>query len=165
MRFLIIGALVSLSAGSVVQAQTTNPLVTAPITKFIDAFNKGDMATAAATHAAQADLVIIDEVSPFRWQGADAFKAWAADLMADGKKQGITDQKVTLSPATRLESNGTDAYVVVPAVYSFKKGGVAMRESAHMTFVLKNDAAGWLIHGWAWTGPKAPTAAQGAAKK
>src|SRR6478609_3427657 len=100
MRYLIIGALVSLSAGSVVQAQTTNPLVTAPITKFIDAFNKGDMATAAATHAAQADLVIIDEVSPFRWQGADAFKAWAADLMADGKKQGITDQKVTLSPAT-----------------------------------------------------------------
>jgi hypothetical protein len=29
------------------------------------------------------------------------------------------------------------AYVVVPAVYAFKERGVAMSESARMTFVLK----------------------------
>ena len=164
MRYLIIGALVSMCVGSPVQAQTTDPQVIAPITKFIDAFNKGDMAGAAATHAAEADLVITDEVPPFLWRGAQALKAWAADLEADGKKNGMTDEKVTLSPATRVESNGADAYVVVPAVFTFKQKGAAMRESAHMTFVLKKGATGWLIHGWTWTGPKAPTAA-GAAKK
>ncbi len=34
------------------------------------------------------------------------------------------------------------------------QGGVAMREAAQMTFVLKKGAGGWLIHGWTWTGPK-----------
>jgi hypothetical protein len=62
----------------------------APITKFIEAFKKGDMAWAAATHAAEADLVI-DEVPPFLWRGAPALKAWAADLERDAKAQGITD--------------------------------------------------------------------------
>jgi hypothetical protein len=166
MQYLTLGALVCVwvGMGSPVQAQTTDPQVIAPITKFIDAFNKGDMAGAAATHASEADLVIIDEVPPFLWRGAQALKTWAADLEADAKKHGMTDQKVTLSRATRAESNGGDAYVVVPAVYSFKQGGVALRENAHMTFALKKGAAGWLIHGWTWTGPKAPTA-QGAAKK
>jgi hypothetical protein len=159
MKYLMLGVLACVCSGSPVLAQTrADPQVIAPITKFIDAFNKGDMAGAAATHASEADQVIIDEVSPFMWVGAQAFKTWAADLVADAKKQGMTDQKVTLSPATRVESNGSEAYVVVPAVYSFKRGGVAMRESAQMTFALKKAAAGWLIHGWTWTGPKAPRA-------
>ena len=38
----------------------------------------GDVAGAAATHAAEADLVIIDEVPPFLWRGSQAFQAWAA---------------------------------------------------------------------------------------
>jgi hypothetical protein len=44
---------------------------------------------------------------------------------------------------------------VVPAVYTYKERGVAMREAAQMSFVLKKSAGGWLIHGWTWTGPKA----------
>jgi hypothetical protein len=148
---------VGLSAGngSKVQAQTTDRQLTAPITTFIEAFNKGDIAGAAATHAAEADLVIIDEVPPFLWRGAQAFKTWAADLERDATKNGITDQKVTLGAVTRIETDGVAAYVVVPSVYTFKQGGVAMREAAQMTFTLKKGAAGWLIHGWTWTGPRA----------
>jgi ketosteroid isomerase-like protein len=156
MRYLTLGALVCLSVGvgSAVQAQTPDAQVVAPINKFIDAFNKGDAAGAAATHASDADLAIIDEVPPFAWRGAQAFQAWAAALEADAKKNGSTDQKVTLSQATRVETSGAEAYVVVPSVYEFKQGGVAMREAGQMTFVLKKGAAGWLIHGWTWTGPR-----------
>jgi hypothetical protein len=166
MQNLALSALVCVSVGlgSAVQTQTMDPQVIAPITKFIDAFNKGDMAGAAATHASEADLVIVDEVPPFLWRGAQALKTWAGDLEAYAKNHGMTDQKVTLSAAARVESNGSDAYVVVPAVFSFTHDGVAWRESAHMTFALKKGAAGWLIHGWTWTGPKSP-AAQGAARK
>jgi hypothetical protein len=66
---------------------------------------------------------------------------------------------VTISPATREEMNGDQAYVVVPAVYTLKERGVAMREAAQFTFVLKKGASGWLIHGWTWTGPKPKAAA------
>ena len=144
MRYLTVGALVCMCVGmgSGVQAQTTDAQVMAPINKFIEAFNKGDVAGAAATHASDADLVIIDEVPPFLWRGAQAFQAWAAALEADAKKHGITDQKVTLSQATRVETGGDAAYVIVPSVYTFKEGSVAMRETAQMTFALKKGATG-----------------------
>jgi len=126
----------------------------APINRFIDAFNKGDMAGAAAAHSSKGDVVIMDEVPPFLWRGAQALQSWATDLEADAKKRGMTDAKVTLEAATRAETNGVDAYVIVPAVYSFNEKGTAMRETAQMTFILKKDASGWLIHAWTWTGPK-----------
>ena len=102
---------------------------------------------------------IIDEVPPYLWRGPKAFQAWSADLDADAKKNGITEPSVAISAATRTESNGDQAYVVVPTVYTFKQGGVPMREAAQMTFVLKKGASGWLIHGWTWTGPKPQKAA------
>ena len=135
MRHVTLGALVCVcvSLGSSMQAQTADPQLMAPINTFIDAFNKGDIAGAAATHAAEADLVIIDEVPPFLWRGAQALQAWAADLQREDKKQGISDEKVSIGAATRVETDGVAAYVVVPAVYTFKQGGEAMRESAQMT--------------------------------
>ena len=167
MRYLTLGAIVCLvvgvSAGA--RAQTTDPQMMAPINKFIEAFNKGDMATAGATHSATADLVIVDEVPPFTWHGAQAFQAWATALDADAKKNGMSDAKVTLRAPTRVETAGTDAYVIVPAVFTFKQKGVAMREAAQMTFILKKEASGWLIHGWTWTGPRPQKVAGGPSAK
>ena len=117
------------------------------------------MAGAAATHAAVPDLVIIDEVAPYAWHGAKAFHAWAADLGASESKRGITDQKVVIGAPTRVEVEGTSAYVIVPATYTYTEKGVAMRAVSQMTVVLKKGASGWLIHAWTWTGPKPTKAA------
>lgn len=167
MRYRTLGALVCVlvSLTSAAQAQTVDPAITAPITKFMDSFNKGDMAGAAATHSATADLAIVDEVPPFVWVGAQAFQNWAAALMADSKKNGMSDEKVTLKAPTRVESDGSTAYVIVPATFSFKLKGAAMREAAQMTFILKKDAGGWMIHGWTWTGPRPQKAAGGTVPK
>jgi SnoaL-like domain len=163
MRILSVAALVWVALAAPAGAQTDADLL-APIQKFIDSFNKGDTAAAAATHAAGADLTITDEVPPYLWRGAKAFQAWSADLDSDAKKNGITEPMVTLSALTRTERNGDQAYVIVPAVYTFKQRGAAMREAAQMTFVLRRGATGWLIHAWTWTGPK-PQPAAAPAKK
>src|SRR4051794_17124203 len=134
MRVLQAAAVICLVFGASAHAQTTNADVMAPIQKFVDSFNKGDVATAATTHAAGADLVILDEVAPYIWRGAKALESWSTDLDNDAKKNGLTEPQVALGKASRVERSGDQAYVVVPAVYSFKKGGVAMRESAQMTF-------------------------------
>jgi hypothetical protein len=144
--------------GTAAAAQAPNADLIAPVQKFIDSFNKGDMAAAAATHAADADLVIVDEVSPFLWRGPRAFQTWSTDLDNDARQHGITDQKVTVAAPTRAEASGDQAYLVVPAVYTFKQRGVAMREAAQMTFALRKGPGGWMIHGWTWTGPKATAA-------
>ena len=154
MRRVTRGAVLWLAVGAAASAATPDAQLMAPIQKFIDSFNKGDAAAAAATHSATADLAIIDEVSPHLWHGPEAFQAWSAALESDSKKRGLTDQAVTISAAIREETDGHEAYVVVPAVFAFKERGVAKREPAQMTFVLKKDAGGWLIHGWTWTGPR-----------
>ena len=136
MRSVTLGIMLctGLLAGSTVQAQPIDPQIAAPVTRFVDAFNKGDVAGAAATHASAADLVIVDEVAPYLWRGAKAFETWMGDLDRDAKAKGITDQQVTLGKVTRVETDGTSAYLVVPSVYAFKEKGVAMREEAQMTF-------------------------------
>ena len=153
MRRLAFGAVALLLMGTAVSA-APDPQLIAPIQKFIDSFNKGDAAGAAATHSATEDLAIIDEVAPYLWRGAQAFQIWSADLESDSKKNGITDQLVTMGAPTRIETTGELAYVVVPSVYTFKEHGVAKREAAQMTVVLRKDAGVWLIHGWTWTGQK-----------
>jgi len=162
-RLLIIASLVCLVFAAPASAQTADPQLLAPIHKFIDSFNKGDTAAAAATHAT-ADLTIIDEVPPYLWRGPKAFQEWGAALESDAKTQGVTEPKVTLGAPVRTEKSGDQAYVVIGAVYSFKQKGAAMREAAQMTFVLKKAGSGWLIHGWTWTGPK-PKPAAAPAKK
>lgn len=164
MRNLTLGAIACLLTAAAVHAQPPDRQLVAPINTFVEAFNRGDVAAAAATHAAGADLVILDEVSPYLWRGPQAVQTWATDLDADSKKHGITDPRVTISAPTRIETDGATAYVVVPSVYTFKEKGVAMREAAQMTFALKKGAAGWLIHGWTWTGPRAQTVSGAATK-
>jgi ketosteroid isomerase-like protein len=127
--------------------------VSAPISQFMDGFNKGDVAAARATHLP--DPVIIDEVSPHIWRGTGAFDAWVADLMKDSAAQGITDQSVELGTPTRTLVTGDSAYVIVPSTYRFKQKGTAMSEVAQMTFALRKTAAGWKIAAWTWTGPNA----------
>lgn len=139
------------SVMGVAAAAATPDKPTAPIGQFIDSFNKGDMKSAAAAYAAT-DLAIIDEVPPHLWRGPGAFQAWSADLISDAQKRGFTEPKVTIANPTRQDVNGDRAYVVVPAVYTYKDHGVAMREPAQMTFALQQEAGGWRISGWAWSG-------------
>lgn len=126
------------------------PGPTATVSQFVNSFNKGDVKAAEATHAA--DAVIIDEVAPHRWIGPDAVQAWAADLDKDAKAKGQTNQHVGLGKPNRVLVNGDNAYVVVPAVYSYKEHGKPMTESAHMVFSLAKAADGWKISGWTWAG-------------
>jgi len=132
-------------------AAAATPALAKPITDFINAFNKGDVKGAAAAH--DADVNIVDEVPPFEWHGKKAFESWVADLDKHDTAAGVTGQKVTIGAATREVVGGDKAYVVVPAVYSFTQKGVAMREPAQFTFLLKKGLGGWKISGWTWTGP------------
>ncbi len=136
-----------------VPAAAQNAAVEAPITTFITAFNKGDVATAKSTMAEK--VSITDEVAPFRWHGKDAFATWIADYDVDAKAKGITDPSVTILEHTRELVQGDAAYVIVPATYRFTQKGVKMAEPAQMTFALEKGPNGWKIAAWTWTGPDA----------
>ena len=147
---IVAAALFATPAGA---ATNADPLMQ-PVHQFIDGFNKGnDKAVKAAF--VTTGLAIIDEVPPHVWTGRNALAAWIKDLAATDKKEGNTaPQSVTLGTPTREISAGTRGYVVVPAVYRFKRHGVSMREPAQMTFSLQKVSGAWLITGWTWVGTK-----------
>ena len=152
MKSTILGLACVAAFSTASTATAANAQLEAPIHQFIDAFNKGDVKAAGATHLASG-VSIIDEVPPHNWQGPKAFGTWAADLTKNDKAAGISDEKVTLGAVTREVVSGQTAYVVIAAAYSFKQKGVAMHEPAQMTFAMKMSGKAWKIAGWTWTGP------------
>jgi ketosteroid isomerase-like protein len=147
-RIVIALALAAFAAGPTAEAQTTDVMAT--VNQFVDSFNKGDAATAAAACADQTS--ILDEFPPHEWHGPGACSTWMKDYDADAKANGITDGVVTLGDPRHVDISGDRAYVVVPADYTFKMKGKPDEETGStLTVALQKSAAGWRITGWAWT--------------
>jgi ketosteroid isomerase-like protein len=157
MRTMIFGLAGLALASTATGAYAANAAVEAPIRQFVDSFNKGDSAGAAAQF--MPSVSIIDEVPPHIWTGANGFASWAADLTKDAQAHGQSENAVALGAVKREVVSGSNAYVIVAATYSYKQNGAAMHEPSQMTFALKRMKSGWKIAGWAWTGPN-PTPAK-----
>ena len=112
--------------------------VAAPIHRFIDGFNAGDTKSAEAAHE-KMDLVIVDAVPPYQWQGANAFTTWLADLRKHDEAAGVTDGRMKLGAPIRQEVAGDRAYVVPNVTYSIKSRGVPAQAAAQMTFALRRE--------------------------
>lgn len=117
---------------------------------FMNAFNKGDIPGAQATHAA--DAAIIDEVPPHQWHGPGAFTAWLGDLAKNSAATGQTDEHVAMGPVVREQVDGDNAYVVMKVVFTYKLKGVPTTEDALFTAALGKQGDAWKITGWAWAG-------------
>ena len=119
----------------------------ATVHRFFDAFDAGDIKTAAATH--EPDATIVDEVPPHLWH---SFQGWLGDLVKDMQAGGLSDAGVTLGKTVRADVDGDMAYVVTEAVFHSKDHGKPTAEPAHVVVTLKHEADGWKIAAWAWSG-------------
>ena len=120
------------------------------ITQFSAALHSGD-SKAAKTFLAPR-TVILDDVAPYYWAGANAFEDWQADLAKTSLARGMAEEDAELGAPSRIEVAGDHAYVVLPASHSFKMKGRLMREKAQLTFILaRDDSRAWKITSWTWT--------------
>jgi ketosteroid isomerase-like protein len=147
MKPIILGLLASLAAAGAAAAAPT-PVGT--VHAFVDAFDRGDIAAAAATQSP--DVTIVDEVAPYVWKAPGAFQGWGGALMADAKANGQSGNKVTLGEVVRDDERGDGAYVVMAATYSYDQKGVAVTGPARMAFALARSGGDWKISAWAWAG-------------
>lgn len=131
-------------------APRESPLM-APIHRYIDGFNRGDMALAGS--AFTPDATIVDEVGPFVWRAPTALADWARQVAGDAAKYGATAEHATLGAPTRADVSGDDGYVVVPETFFYKDhGGRAMREDGVRVCTLHKGPDGWRITAAAWAG-------------
>lgn len=147
MKIACLGVALTLAASGTAFA---GPTPEGTVHAFIDAFDRGDAAAAAATNTA--DVTIIDEMAPHAWQGPGAFQGWAGALMADAKANGESGNKVTLGKTIRSQDDGETAYVVAEALYSYDVKGVPTTEPSRMVFALRKSGDDWKISAWAWAG-------------
>ncbi len=150
MKSLVLVTIAGLAISNSAFGAPSSAKLLVPIHQFIASFNAGDTAKAAAAQAR--DVSIIDDIAPHFWRGPKAFETWAADLAADDKKSGISEEKVALGKTQRALIDGDTGYAVLKAVYTFKQNGADMIETATMTFALKSGKAGWKITAWSWDG-------------
>ncbi|HXS77560.1 MAG TPA: DUF4440 domain-containing protein [Terracidiphilus sp.] len=127
--------------------------VAAPIRQFIEAFNKGDTASAYATYA-RGEINIVDEFAPHRWNGPHAAQDWVAAYDKHAQAAGVSDGQVKYSAPTRIERQGEFAYVILPTEYLYKEHGKQMDEKGQITAVLHNEDGAWKIRAWTWSGEK-----------
>ena len=128
--------------------------VEAPIRAMLNAFNKGDVAAAKATHIA-APTILDEPTAPYTWSGPTAFDDWLAALGRSEAAAGKSGGTVALGAVTRESVEGDRAYVVMPSTYTFQQHNQRMRETGTMTFALIRQPSGWKIAAWTWTSPEA----------
>jgi ketosteroid isomerase-like protein len=143
-----------LAGQALAQAQPGPMDVMATITRFTDAVNGGDMPGALGYLGPSPTLV--EDLAPYRWQGAGAGVAWIAAMAANAQAKGITLINMRLGTASRIEVESASAYAVLPGAltYTFKDGHAEYADGV-LTFALQRTDAGWKIDALTWTGPPA----------
>ena len=126
---------------------TNDPM--AAVNQYIDAFNKGDEKTMAATFAVPGS--ILDGMAPHVWQGLTAAQDWYRDVLIEGEQHRASGYFVALGEPLHYNINGDTAYVVVPATMTFKVQGQQVTQTgAVFTVAMRKLAEGWRIAAWAW---------------
>jgi hypothetical protein len=143
LAFCVLLPLTSAAAGS------DEAAVLGVFNRAIRALNAGDLRAWLATCGPGASIV--DEIPPHSWQGAAACANWWSSFAAYGKRFRISDIAVDLETPWHVVLDTKSAYLVVPAVYSYRQSGKSQREPGIFTVALKKTLQGWLISGWAWT--------------
>ncbi len=123
--------------------------ILALIAKWNDLSNKGDEPGMAATCAK--DAVVVDDLPPYIWRGAEACGEWQKSADTFVKNEGMTEIVGGLGKPSHVLIVADQAYVVIPATFAYTQRGKKLIESATATFTLQKTGVRWLITSWVWS--------------
>ncbi|MBB6306368.1 nuclear transport factor 2 family protein [Xanthobacter tagetidis] len=152
MRITIFAVAVTMAFTSCIAARAAQPDdadVIKVVNEYLADMNQGAADTFVRLCSPQ--TIIIDDFPPHTWQGPTACMDWLTAFAAYDAKAGITPRAVTIGKPWRVSVNGENAYVVVPATYTYTKGKKKVTEANSVwTLALRKGPDGWRIAGWAW---------------
>jgi hypothetical protein len=117
--------------------------------QFVDAWNRND--SAAVASMATESIEIIDVFPPYHWSGTHGLQAWNDGFAADAKANSATEPFLELLQPTHIEVKAESAYLVVPAIYHWKKGEEKMQEKGIVTSAMQKVDQKWRVAAFAWT--------------
>jgi ketosteroid isomerase-like protein len=124
--------------------------ISAAIRTMVGAVNEGDLQAALEAFADSA--VIIEDIPPYRWDGAGAVMAWLKAMGANAQRLGATEVAMELMASARTEVDGNRAYSVHSGRLSLGAGDSKLTADGQLTFTLINSNGAWLIDSLVWSG-------------
>ena len=123
---------------------------TAAVTTVLDKFNGGDVNAFFAAHRDGA--LIVDEFAPYVWGGSGSAQKWGEDYGKDAAARGISGGRIDYGKPLQANSDGANAYIVLPTTYRFIQKGAKMAGAGSMTFVMSRADGAWKISSWTYAG-------------
>lgn len=120
----------------------------------LNAFSVGDMPRFRAAWADR-DVIIVDDVAPYIWTGPDSLDHWLQDTSRDVRSLGLTKMKLVAGRAERVTIVQNRAYLVLPIVVSYEKGGVGYEQHGIQTLVLDRKGGDWITRSMSYAGREA----------
>jgi len=117
----------------------------------------------AAMHAANANdasafaglytdnAIVVDEIPPFVWRGANAGTSWWHVVAAEAQKLKMTHLKAIGIRVGEFRSSPTDAYLVEPMSVTAIANGKPFVEPGTTTYTFHKVGETWLISSQIWT--------------
>ena len=114
--------------------------------QFVDLLNHGD--SNAAEQLLADDVVVVDDVAPFRWKGAVAAKTWLQ--LIDGTRRRL-HASLELVELDRVRGSGSQAYLVVPGTLNMTSAGGDFSISGSLTMTFQRVGNEWLVSTVVWS--------------
>jgi hypothetical protein len=114
-----------------------------------NAWNQGNI---PASSYFEPSLTVVDNTSPYLFQGPDAVADWIKAYRNDQPK-GSEDAKTSLHllrPKT-VEIRGARAYIAVPGDWTVRQYGQSKISHGVITAILHRLDQDWRISAWIWT--------------
>lgn len=117
----------------------------------VDAVNQGDFSSAATCFTAEP--VIVEDLAPFRWTGPTAVSEWLSAMGANAALTNVSEIKMTLKDAERIEVEQHRSYGCFPGTLSMSTEASELTAKGTLTCVLVRQEGSWLIDALVWSGP------------
>ena len=121
----------------------------APIQALARFVASGD-ATGLEQAFASSGVVIVENFSPFVFEGPDAFDRWLQGFLRHIDVDALSGLRHSFGPAQDFVHEGRTAYFVLPTTWTGKTHGRELSEDGGWAFVLDEDAGRWRIRSYAW---------------
>lgn len=97
------------------------------------------------------DAVVVDEIAPFVWRGANAGGSWWHAVALTAKKMKMTHLRAINIRIGEFKQSATDAYLVEPMTVSAIANGKPFAEAGTTTYTFHKAGGSWLISSQVWT--------------
>jgi ketosteroid isomerase-like protein len=127
----------------------TDDLLSA-ITTFIDDVNHGNAAAALACFTD--DVVILEDLPPYRISGGDAGQKWLSLMGGNAQRLGATSVVMHPAKPRRIEADDSTGYAIVPGELTLDGPACKLRADGEITFAARREAGQWKFCAMTWAG-------------